>query len=242
MSKKSKDRLRGPALRDHTTYPSTSFLTYLCNDAVAHQTLIICEIRHFCHSLNTVSLTGLPIPCRKVCLNCRCGKAEHNVVDDHDPGFYFVGKIFDRPLRSRREEMEFCYGHVEEEDDDDDGVAAVGSNAKRNGAAARSKGQGKTVRFDWIPPNVSKTLVSSRTASGKCRGIPSSPTSPPGLQTSALPSREKGGVQSGSNWQGFIKHDSPSSKLGSVRGRTEAKRSSNRAKSRARPRPSPKFA
>lgn len=95
---------------------------------------------------------------RKVCLNCRCGKAEHNVVDDHDPGFYFVGKIFDRPLRSRQEEMEFCYGDVEED--------SVGSNSgiidgssKKNGAAAKNKGQGKTVRFDWVPPDVSKALA-----------------------------------------------------------------------------------
>ena len=34
--------------------------------------------------------------CRKVCLNCRCGKAEHNVVEEEDPGFFFVGKLFDR--------------------------------------------------------------------------------------------------------------------------------------------------
>jgi hypothetical protein len=35
---------------------------------------------------------------RKVCLNCRCGKAEHNVVEEEDPGFFFVGKLFDRYL------------------------------------------------------------------------------------------------------------------------------------------------
>ena len=93
------------------------------------------------------------------------------MVDDHDPGFYFVGKIFDRPLRSRQEEMEFCYGDVEEED------SSVGFNtngsgsesSKKNGEAAKNKGQGRTVRFDWIPPNVSKTLVSAR--SSVCKGI-----------------------------------------------------------------------
>ncbi|CAB4057989.1 Prickle-like protein 1,Prickle-like protein 2,Protein prickle,Prickle planar cell polarity protein 3-B,Prickle planar cell polarity protein 3-A,Prickle-like protein 1-A,Testin,Protein espinas,Prickle planar cell polarity protein 3,Prickle-like protein 1-B [Lepeophtheirus salmonis] len=48
---------------------------------------------------------------RKVCSNCRCGKAEHDVRDSEiDPGCYFVGKIFDRPLRSLKEELEFCYG------------------------------------------------------------------------------------------------------------------------------------
>jgi hypothetical protein len=36
---------------------------------------------------------------RKVCLNCRCGKAEHNVVEEEDPGFFFVGKLFDRYIK-----------------------------------------------------------------------------------------------------------------------------------------------
>ena len=94
-----------------------------------------------------------------MCLNCRCGKAEHNVVDDHDPGFYFVGKIFDRPLRSRQEEMEFCYGDVEAEDDSSNGSNE--SSRRRSGDAKNNRGQRKTVKFDWIPPNVSKTLVSS---------------------------------------------------------------------------------
>ena len=52
---------------------------------------------------------------RKVCINCRCGKAEHNVVEESDPGFYFVGKIFDRPLRTIAEECTFIYGEVVEE-------------------------------------------------------------------------------------------------------------------------------
>ena len=33
---------------------------------------------------------------RKVCMNCRCGKAEHNVIEVSDPGFYFIGRLFDR--------------------------------------------------------------------------------------------------------------------------------------------------
>ena len=32
----------------------------------------------------------------QVCVNCRCGKAEHAVVEDSDHGDHFVGKIFDR--------------------------------------------------------------------------------------------------------------------------------------------------
>ena len=31
-----------------------------------------------------------------MCVNCRCGKAEHAVVEDSDHGDHFVGKIFDR--------------------------------------------------------------------------------------------------------------------------------------------------
>ena len=79
------------------------------------------------------------------------------MVDDHDPGFYFVGKIFDRPLRSRQEEMEFCYGDVEQ---DDDSSSGPNESSRRSGAVKNNKGQRKTVKFDWIPPNVSKTLVS----------------------------------------------------------------------------------
>jgi len=30
---------------------------------------------------------------RKVCLNCRCGKAEHNVIET-DPGFFYCWKTF----------------------------------------------------------------------------------------------------------------------------------------------------
>jgi len=35
---------------------------------------------------------------RKVCMNCRCGKAEHNVTEELDYGFSYVGKIFDRSV------------------------------------------------------------------------------------------------------------------------------------------------
>ena len=160
---------------------------------------------------SSTGLHRITIHCRKVCLNCRCGKAEHNVVDDHDPGFYFVGKIFDRPLRSRQEEMEFCYGDVEEDSFGSGSSNGSGDeSARRNGAAAKNKGQRKTVRFDWIPPNVSKTLVSAllrhveNAAKFFCRRGP----------VCRLPRYIT--VQSGSDWQGFTKHDNPSSKLGSV--------------------------
>ena len=82
------------------------------------------------------------------------------MVDDHDPGFYFVGKIFDRPLRSRQEEMEFCYGDVEAEEDSSNGSNESSKGKSGAATAKNNKGQRKTVRFDWIPPNVSKTLVS----------------------------------------------------------------------------------
>ncbi|TRY70369.1 hypothetical protein TCAL_04489 [Tigriopus californicus] len=80
---------------------------------------------------------------RKVCINCRCGKAEHHVVDHQDPGFYFVGKIFDRPLRSYEEELEFCYGTEE------------GNIHGHN----QMLGKERKVKFDWVPPNISKTLA-----------------------------------------------------------------------------------
>lgn len=86
---------------------------------------------------------------RKVCTNCRCGKAEHNVQDLHDPGFYFVGKILDRPLRSKEEEMEFCFG-----DQSSDEESRTNDQGKKKGVKA-----GRMVKFDWIPPNISKALV-----------------------------------------------------------------------------------
>ena len=83
---------------------------------------------------------------RKHCSNCRCGKADHNVYLDQnstDVGFYFVGKIFDRPLRSRQEVLKFCYGNSL--DDDDDGIDETAAS--------------KPVKFDWIPHNVSDNLA-----------------------------------------------------------------------------------
>ncbi len=108
-----------------------------------------------------------------MCQNCRCGKAEHNVRDLEDPGFYFVGKIFDRPLRTRQEEMEFCYGdlsssdeggggHHSDDSSDTLGSSGRGGRSKRAGGLKKgSGGQRKTVRFEWVPPNISISLVSA---------------------------------------------------------------------------------
>ncbi len=114
-----------------------------------------------------------------MCQNCRCGKAEHNVQDAEDPGFYFIGKLFDRPLRTRQEEMEFCYGDFSSSDSDDgsdDSRGSLGSSGRGGGGAGASRRKGgllkknlgkgggerqkKTVRFEWVPPNISINLVS----------------------------------------------------------------------------------
>ena len=151
------------------------------------------------------------------------------MVDDHDPGFYFVGKIFDRPLRSRQEEMEFCYGDVEAGDSNGEESSRRKSGA---GNAKNNKGQRKTVKFDWIPPNVSKTLVSEFTRhlenvakfSCRCVEVP--------FQDSSLR-----GFLGGSNWHGFFfKQDNPYSKLG-LSDEAGATSSSNRAESRTRASP-----
>jgi len=76
---------------------------------------------------------------RKVCMNCRCGKAEHAVVEDSDHGDHFVGKIFDRPLRSREEERKFIFGEVVEE------------GAEEGGA--------REVTLAWAPPGVPSMLA-----------------------------------------------------------------------------------
>lgn len=44
-------------------------------------------------------------------MNCRCGKDDHEVEDDEeDIGKVVIGKLFDRPARTKKEEMEFSYG------------------------------------------------------------------------------------------------------------------------------------
>ena len=99
--------------------------------------------------------------CRKHCTNCRCSKADHNVVSDEvngaDGGFYFVGRLLDRPLRTRTEELEFCYGSELEEDNGPYIPNGILSSAKDPRVKASSTG--KKVKFDWIPQNVSDTLA-----------------------------------------------------------------------------------
>jgi len=79
---------------------------------------------------------------RKVCINCRCGKLEHNVKEEEDYGFSFVGKIFDRPLRTKADECKFIYGDIIEDNNDD---------------AADAE---EEVVLDWAPPGVSSILAS----------------------------------------------------------------------------------
>ena len=44
-------------------------------------------------------------------MNCRCGKDDHDVQDDdEDIGKVVIGKLFERPARTRKEELEFSYG------------------------------------------------------------------------------------------------------------------------------------
>ena len=55
------------------------------------------------------------------------------MVERTDHGKYWVGKIFDRPLRTREEEYSFIYGDL----DTDTELA---------------------VRLDWVPPGPSKVV------------------------------------------------------------------------------------
>ena len=73
-----------------------------------------------------------------------------------------MGKILDRPLRSKEEEMEFCFGDQSFDEDSSPG-GSTGSSASGSGAATASRKKGgrkeRTVKFDWIPPNISTALV-----------------------------------------------------------------------------------
>ena len=101
---------------------------------------------------------------RKHCTNCRCGKADHNVTSDEgggsDGGFYFVGQLLDRPMRTRKEELEFCYGNALDEDDyESNGLHGdfISSDDRNNKNIFPTTG--KKVKFDWIPQNVSDRLA-----------------------------------------------------------------------------------
>jgi len=101
---------------------------------------------------------------RKHCTNCRCGKADHNVTSDAaggaDRGFYFVGQLLDRPMRTRKEELEFCYGNALEEDDyESNGPTGEFASSKDPKSKNKFASTGKKVRFDWIPQNVSDRIA-----------------------------------------------------------------------------------
>lgn len=75
-------------------------------------------------------------------MNCRCGKDDHEVEDDdEDIGQIVIGKLFDRPARTEKEELEYCYGNSLE-------------------IVNEETGKAENVKFDWVPPNVEKTLAS----------------------------------------------------------------------------------
>ena len=89
-----------------------------------------------------------------------CFQADHNVhleENSTDVGFFFVGKIFDRPLRSKEEVMEFVYSNSLDEDSEEEACTSFIDRAAAT--QAPSGGGGKRVRFDWIPQNVPETLV-----------------------------------------------------------------------------------
>ena len=109
--------------------------------------------------IQTLYDLNISLSYRKHCTNCRCGKADHNVISNEaggaDSGFYFVGRLFDRPLRTRTEELEFCYGNALEEENDQYIPTGILSSSKN----PRGSSAGKKVKFDWIPQNVSDTLA-----------------------------------------------------------------------------------
>jgi len=105
---------------------------------------------------------------KKLLVKCRW-----NLQQDVDPGFYFVGRIFDLPLRSKKEELTFCYGSNSSSDEDEEGGSREKVDRKRSnnnnndaiGGISKTSTPGvkksnkKNVKFDWIPPNVSENLV-----------------------------------------------------------------------------------
>ena len=75
-----------------------------------------------------------------------------------DGGFYFVGKIFDRPMRTRKEELEFCFGNMLEEDNLD-GPVGILNHSKNSNGKSNLASSGKKVKFDWIPHDVSERVA-----------------------------------------------------------------------------------
>ncbi|XP_071521992.1 uncharacterized protein [Panulirus ornatus] len=78
---------------------------------------------------------------RKICMNCRCGKDDHEVEDEEeDIGKIVIGKLFDRPPRTKKEELEYCHGnHLE--------------------IINEETGKRENLKFDWVPPNIEKSLA-----------------------------------------------------------------------------------
>jgi hypothetical protein len=68
-------------------------------------------------------------------------------------------------LRSKQEELQFCYGVNSSDDDDDDENTAkkdrIANTDKKDrlDKPSAKKSTKKNVKFDWIPPNVSTNLV-----------------------------------------------------------------------------------
>ena len=80
-----------------------------------------------------------------------------------DTGFYFVGKLLERPLRTRMEELEFCYGNYQlsEDEDDYDNVTHTLDPSDSSSIIAKAKipKKNKKVRFEWLPQDVSERVA-----------------------------------------------------------------------------------
>ena len=65
-------------------------------------------------------------------------------------------------MRSKKEELEFCYG-VNSSDDEGGEEKVEKAEKGRNGKSPTTKvSNKKRVQFDWIPPNVSANLVTTK--------------------------------------------------------------------------------
>lgn len=79
---------------------------------------------------------------RKICQNCRCSKDDHEVEDDdEDIGQFVIGKLFNRPPRTKKDEMEFVHGTD---------LEMINENT----------GKAEKIKFDWLPPGVEKSMAS----------------------------------------------------------------------------------
>ena len=63
-------------------------------------------------------------------------------------------------MRTRKEELEFCYGNALEEDDyESNGLTGDFITSKNSKSENKFASTGKKVKFDWIPQNVSDRLA-----------------------------------------------------------------------------------